>query len=98
MPNKNYLKGRRYEYEVIKRWKERGYEATRTAGSHSSADVIAWRTDRKVSFIQCKVTDSMATATRLAKRFREDSIPSSNYHTVLTIKVKGSKIPIEVTI
>lgn len=40
MPNKHYLRGRRFEYETMKNWKE-NYKVLRSAGSHSEFDVIA---------------------------------------------------------
>jgi len=40
MPNRNYQKGRRYEYKEKKIWEERGYLVFRTAGSHSPFDLI----------------------------------------------------------
>ena len=60
MPNKNYQKGRRKEYAVVKRYKEMGYDiAQRTAGSHSPFDVIAINLKkREIKLIQCK-PDSM---------------------------------------
>jgi Holliday junction resolvase len=39
MPNKNYLKGRRLEYEVCKAFKDAGCQAWRSAGSHGPYDV-----------------------------------------------------------
>ena len=61
MSNKNYLKGVRLEREIVKIFKENGYEAIRTAGSHSSFDVILIKKTRDykkvcfVAFVQCKV-------------------------------------------
>jgi Holliday junction resolvase len=59
--NKNYGKGVRLEREVIEIFKKAGYQATRTAGSHSPYDVILWKEGMNnkicfVSFVQCKVT------------------------------------------
>ncbi len=42
MPNANYLRGRRYEYEVKKRWTSETHKALRTAGSHGAYDIIAY--------------------------------------------------------
>lgn len=56
-----YQKGRRFEYEVIKLFKDNGYEAIRTAGSHSPFDIILikYTPENKkiahVAFIQCKI-------------------------------------------
>lgn len=41
MPNQNYIKGRRHEYEVVNTLKDKGWIAFRSAGSHSPIDVIA---------------------------------------------------------
>lgn len=41
MANKNYLVGRRLEYEVMKMLREHGMETTRTAGSHGWVDIVA---------------------------------------------------------
>jgi len=58
--NKNYVQGRNFEYEVTKIFKEKGFEAIRTAGSHSPYDVILVKKTRdlkkiaNVCFVQCK--------------------------------------------
>lgn len=56
MPNKNYEKGRRREYQIIKQLKEQGFTiAQRTAGSHSPIDILAIHRLRKlILFIQAK--------------------------------------------
>ncbi|MFW6172492.1 MAG: hypothetical protein ACOC5T_01990 [Elusimicrobiota bacterium] len=42
MPNKNYVKGRRKEYNICNEMKDKGCRISqRTAGSHSPIDVIA---------------------------------------------------------
>ena len=56
MPNTNYIKGRRYEYKLIKEHKERGFDiCQRTAGSRSPVDIfcISFK-DRMIKFIQAK--------------------------------------------
>jgi Holliday junction resolvase len=96
--NKNYRSGRAFEYETMETWRERGYEVSRSAGSHSPVDVFAWRRDRKPEFIQCKKVKDQTTAIRLSSKFKLEALPSNSYHQVLTIKVKGTKLPITVTI
>ena len=44
MPNLAYLRGRRLEWAVQKLFKDAGYVAMRTSGSHGLADVIVCRT------------------------------------------------------
>jgi Holliday junction resolvase len=55
MVNKNYIKGRNYEYKIKKLYELAGFTVLRTAGSHGFADLIAVRMETKeVIFIQCK--------------------------------------------
>ena len=62
MPNKNYVRGRNFEYKVKKAYEEAGYLVFRTAGSHSPADLIAFPPLGKITewqpiLIQCKASD-----------------------------------------
>ena len=57
----NYARGVRYEREVVNLFKDAGYVAQRTAGSHSWFDVVATKKTRLmkkvchiVILIQCK--------------------------------------------
>ena len=63
MPNKNYIKGRRKEYAIMKALKDNGYIiAHRTAGSHSPIDVFAIHKEKKqILFIQSKPDDYKGT-------------------------------------
>lgn len=58
MPNKNYLRGRRLEYEVVEDFinaHPSGSWAQRMAGSHSPFDVVGVDyTNRTINFVQCK--------------------------------------------
>lgn len=56
MPNRNYIKGRKKEYKIVKEFKDKGYDIVqRTAGSRSPFDVIAIRKeDNKITLIQVK--------------------------------------------
>ena len=60
MPNKNYLRGVRFEREVQEIFKKAGYVTMRTAGSHSPYDVILVKKTENmekianVCFVQCK--------------------------------------------
>ena len=56
MPNPNYVKGRRKEYQIVNRHKALGHISFRSAGSHSPVDVTAIDTENKIiHFIQSKV-------------------------------------------
>ena len=55
MVNRNYNKGRKFEYQVAKEYRAMGYISFRTAGSHSPVDVIAIHPKKKKMFlVQCK--------------------------------------------
>lgn len=43
MPNNSYLRGRKLEWDIQKLFKDNGYSAMRTSGSHGFADVIITR-------------------------------------------------------
>jgi len=49
MTNKNYNRGRAFEYRVKRFLENRGYMCFRSAGSHSVADLIAFK--RKTSLL-----------------------------------------------
>lgn len=56
MPNKNYQRGRRFEYSIIERLKKQGYDIVqRSKGSHSPIDIFAIDIkNKKIKFIQAK--------------------------------------------
>lgn len=94
MPNKNYLRGVRFERERLKHYKETmKHDAVRTAGSHGTWDIIAtdW-TRGLVTHIQCKVVSDMGQCYRLLKRFRDNPPfpPQPNCHQCIEVKVTGS--------
>lgn len=57
----NYTKGVKLERDVVNLFRKNGYQAARTAGSHSPYDVIIWKETKInkkicfVAFVQCKV-------------------------------------------
>lgn len=81
MPNKNYLRGRRLEWQVKKDLEAEGWIALRTAGSHGHWDVIAFKdTGHSIltRLIQCKVTNSEKQLERLVKEFKANA-PLGHY-------------------
>jgi hypothetical protein len=86
MPNKNYIKGRRFEYEIRDNLKKAGYFVIRSAGSHSPVDLIALNKD-KVLCLQLKVN---CRPTKLEwVEFYNISVPSNAYK-IMVIKNNGS--------
>ncbi len=55
MMTTNYRRGRDMEYRVRDYYRDKGYTAIRTAGSHSPVDVIAWN-KKEVVLAQVKRT------------------------------------------
>ena len=55
MPNKNYLRGVRYERKLVNQARSEGHIASRSAGSHSPIDVWVYEPkNRVIRMIQCK--------------------------------------------
>ncbi len=98
MPNKNYIAGRAFEYATMRDYERQGYACVRASGSHGEFDVIAYKVNDKPNFIQCKKTESKATADLLTDRFIEDTVPSYYYHQTMRVKIRGVKRVMEVTI
>jgi Holliday junction resolvase len=62
MPNKNYIAGRRKEYQVMNQEKKAGNIVLRSAGSHSCIDVVSIDVEsRVIKLIQCKPNDISKT-------------------------------------
>lgn len=96
MGNKNYEKGRRFEYERAAHYRAKGCEVMRTAGSHGLFDLVVITARGQVELVQCKVTQDEATADRLIEAFRA-SPPlghkyHADYHQVLEVKVLNKGI------
>lgn len=98
MPNRNYLMGRRYEYEEMKLRKSMNYTVIRASGSHGEFDLVSYRGDQKPEFIQCKVASTEVEANRLVKAFLKDRIHRTHYHQTITIKIKGKGYAVGETI
>src|SRR5690348_2431534 len=88
MPNKNYLAGRRLEYEVMKEFENRGFKVLRTSGSHGEFDVVAYKLNEPPLFIQCKRVTTLAEKKAWLRKW--EPTVSSTYVQVLAVKVKGS--------
>jgi hypothetical protein len=95
MPNKQYLKGRRFEYKRKAAWEKRGYSVMRTAGSHGAFDLIAVPVRNPVAvveLIQCKVTGTLKKAQRLGEAFlREYATANPHFHVSLEAYVHEEK-------
>lgn len=56
----NYERGARLERDVLRDFEDHGYIAIRAAGSHTPADVYAFRKGEKNVFVQCKTNGKLA--------------------------------------
>lgn len=79
MPNKNYLSGRRLEYEIVNMARKQGGQATRTAGSHGWIDIIRAFTAKELTsweslypkFTIIPQVDEPFTITRVGKKYTD---------------------------
>lgn len=100
MPNKNYQRGRRFEWEVKKDLESQGWIVVRTAGSHGLWDIIAFRDiggEIRARLIQCKVVQlkgSGAQIERLKKEFKANKVfphYKGQFNQLLAVKIAGTK-------
>ena len=92
MTNRNYERGRRFEYKVKKYYENKGYTVLRTSGSHGFADLVAvknsflsWRQNKTktIIFIQCK---NQKPTKQEIKKFEEfDWLSSVDMSTIVCI-------------
>lgn len=87
MVNKNYRRGRRFEYEVKQYIEDRGWKAYRTAGSHGEADIIGIK-DNVTLLIQCKY-NIKPTKQEKEKLFNLDSDTGGNV--IVTVAYKKER-------
>ena len=77
MTNKNYLKGRRFEWKVQKQYEKLGFEVIRSAGSKGFADLVCIDPKKKhIVFVQCKAKrmGSVAKDSLRAKMYKKMGI------------------------
>ncbi len=82
MPNKAYIRGKRFEQEVVRIFREAGFGALRSAASKSPFDVVIWKEAKckgdilriaHVAFVQCK-TEKKKDKNSLTKEFKPSII------------------------
>ncbi|RPI86150.1 MAG: hypothetical protein EHM34_00200 [Nitrosopumilales archaeon] len=100
MPNKNYVKGRAFEYKIKKHYEKAGFVVFRMAGSHSPADLIAfppighWFRGKELDYvpilIQCKATEAKTPEKEIAEL--KKLADKLSLKAVLVTKKKGKDI------
>jgi Holliday junction resolvase len=93
MPNSNYNRGRRFEWELKRDLENDGFLVTRASGSHGVFDLIALKEEHDESIawlIQCKVTKNKKSIPQLIKDF-SNNLPFSQkaFTQKLAIKIIG---------
>lgn len=98
MPNKRYIKGRKFEYRVKNYLESCGYLVFRTAGSHGIADLIAFNGDSVPFLIQCKAGEGIETKKEMDNfrlvAYKNHTIPvlaTTNKKAKLLFSVVGEK-------
>ena len=76
MPNNKYIRSSKRERELVNRYREKGWIAARTAGSHSPIDVFAWNPKLgQIHFIQVKTHKSARNMVEKGKvKFNDVSV------------------------
>jgi len=69
--NRNYNRGRAYEYKAKKALEQQGWTVIRAAGSHGPYDLIAFKEGQRVRCIQIKATKVAAGIRLLERRFSD---------------------------
>ena len=79
MSNRNYSRGRAYEYKAKKELEAEGYQVIRAAGSHGPWDLIAVPRDvsKPVRCVQIKVTKVEKAIALLVRNFTDAQPPSA---------------------
>jgi hypothetical protein len=70
MPNANYLRGRKFEWQVKKDLEGQGYHVIRASGSHGVFDLVAIGPGYSIRLIQCKVTKTPTAA--MIKKLKQE--------------------------
>lgn len=93
MPNTNYQRGRRFEWQLKRDLEADGFLVTRASGSHGIFDLIALKEHNHnpiVWLIQCKVTKNKKTIDKLIKDFTKNLPFSQDAFTQkLAVKITG---------
>ena len=91
-PNRNYIKGRKLEYELKKMYEEMGCVVVRSAGSHSVVDLVVMRPTTGVIFVQAKVCKSETEAKRMIANFKKKPFLPESCHYSQSFVVKVPRV------
>jgi len=92
MPNRNYIKGTRFERELVNQARDEGKIAFRSAGSHSTFDVVVIDlSKRTIDFSQCK-TGNALTGNKLITMEKEFQKHNGYFDVRFLVKVRPAKM------
>lgn len=74
MPNKSYLKGVRFEREIVEELRKEGYQSNRIAGSHGFFDVFAVNNEN-MRLIQAKFDVNNGVIEKAKEELRKIAVP-----------------------
>lgn len=95
MPNRNYLRGRRFEWQLKKDLESQGWFVYRTAGSHGIYDLIALRESEEhgpqVALFQCKTTKEDKVNPLIKEFTGKVAFKADSFAQFLAVKITGKK-------
>ena len=92
MPNKNYLKGVRFERKLVNEARNKGLIAFRSAGSHSPIDVVIIDTIKGyIELIQCKKAKSYDKSKYSNNKIKEYLVSFMIQEEVPDLRIKKKK-------
>lgn len=91
MVNKNYRRGRKFEYEIKNHLEEKGFLTFRTAGSHGIADIIGV-SNNDVLLVQCKYGQKPTKSERMEMYSAEWNVTGNNIIVLLAYREPYKKI------
>lgn len=100
MSNRNYIKGRTYEYKLCAELRKAGYAVMRASGSHGAFDLVGVKHGAPVELIQAKVTAKEGVGRKLIEDFKSNPpiIPDRFYHQTMRVYVTSTRETLEVTV
>lgn len=97
MPNPNYIRGRKFEWDLAKDYRDMGFRVIRASGSHGEFDLVVYRPGAKPEFVQCKTCQDEAVGVRMVKAWA--LLPAEQYyHQTIAIKVMGKSKVLSATV
>ena len=75
--NKNYVRGRNFEYEIKRILENQGYYVVRSSGSHSKIDICAIN-DKEVLLIQAKRSKKSISDRSILTHYDSDLVVLQN--------------------